>query len=47
MIDYCGRCSKRTNVKPCLLDENMEEYFCAKCRRELSTAMKVEVLRER
>ena len=49
MINYCGTCSKKTHVKPCYVEElgGMEDYLCAKCRRELSTAMKVEVLRER
>jgi len=47
MINYCGTCFKKTHVKPCHLPEmgGMEDYFCAKCRRELETQTIVELLK--
>lgn len=47
MINYCGSCNRKTHVKPCHIPDlgGMEDYLCAKCRRELGETMTVEVLR--
>lgn len=45
MTDYCGGCDQKKAVKPCCIDGEYEDYFCAKCRKELAAAVSVQVLR--